>query len=184
MRPIGLLPVYSKVLERIIYQRLLWYINKKNVINKNQHGFLPRTSAENVVINLVEQIKASWHSKKNVALLSFDFKGAFNAAWWPKAIVVIRTLLNSNTSLLGILENYFNHRSVEVNYWTISRNIQCERGCIQGSILGPIIWNLVMNDVFDHSINCVIVQAYADDITVWSLLQMTQHIEQDRTKIH
>ena len=116
MRSIGLLPVYSKVLERIIYQRLLWHINKKNGLNKNQHGFLPRRSAENVLINLVEQIKASWHSKKNVALLSFDFKGAFNAAWWPKAIVVIRTLLNSNTSLLGILENYFNHRSVEVNY--------------------------------------------------------------------
>ena len=89
MRPIGLLPVYSKVLERIIYQRLLWYINKKNGINKNQHGFLPRTSAENVLINLVEQIDAAWHSKKNVALLSFYFKGAFNAAWWPKAIVVI-----------------------------------------------------------------------------------------------
>ena len=55
VRPIGLLPVYSKVLERIMYQRLLWHINRKDGLNKNQHGFLPRRSAENVLINLVEQ---------------------------------------------------------------------------------------------------------------------------------
>ena len=165
VRPIGLLPVYSKVLERIMYQRLLWHINRKEGLNKNQHGFLPRRSAENVLINLVEQIKSAWHSKRKVALLSFDIKGAFNAAWWPKAIVALRAILDNNTSLLGILEDYFNKRYAEVSYGTLSRKIQCERGCIQGSILGPIIWNLVMNDVFDYSINGVAVQAYADDIT-------------------
>ena len=117
MRQIGLLPVYSKVLERIIYQRLLWQINKKNGLNKKQPWFLPKKSANDVLISLVEHIKSAWNYKKKIALLSFENKGAFVAAWWPKAITELRKKLYK-TSLPYVLENYFNQRYVEVNYET------------------------------------------------------------------
>jgi len=56
-------------------------------LNKNLYGFLPRRSTYEALLNLLEHIKFAWRSTKKVALLSFDIKGTFNAAWWPKAIV-------------------------------------------------------------------------------------------------
>ena len=53
-----------------------------------------------------------------MVLLSFDIKGAFNAAWWQKAITELRKKLDI-TSLLGTLENYFDQRFVEVSYGTL-----------------------------------------------------------------
>jgi len=80
--------------------------------------FYQEDQDDDALINLVEHIKWAWNSKKKMVLLSFDIKGAFNAAWWQKAITELRKKLDI-TSLLGTLENYFDQRFVEVSYGTL-----------------------------------------------------------------
>ena len=165
LRPIGLLPVFGKVLEKVKYKRLMWQVYNKDIIDKRQFGFMPRRSGEQLLTNITDNVKRAWHAKKQVVLLSFDMEGAFNLAWWPKIKMELKKHL-INTELIGILDSYLKGRKAVINYNNHEETIDCERGCIQGSVLGPLLWNILVNGIFEISNRLVHVYAFADDITI------------------
>ncbi|XP_063894705.1 uncharacterized protein LOC126057099 [Helicoverpa armigera] len=101
-RPIGLLPVLGKVLEKMVVTRLQWHLVPR--LSTRQYGFMPQRSTEDALYNLVNQIKVEIKNKKLVTIVSLDIEGAFDSAWWPaikvrlaeeKCPVNIRRLLDS-----------------------------------------------------------------------------------------
>jgi Reverse transcriptase (RNA-dependent DNA polymerase). len=157
-RPISLLSVFGKVLERMMMKRLM---NKvMNGMNDKQYGFRAGRSTEDAWNRVKEWVSES--NKRYVLGVSVDFKGAFNWLCWESVMVRLRML---GCTELGIWRSYFtNRKACVVGINGVVWKDVC-RGCPQGSISGPVIWN-VMIDVLLWKLEeseCKVV-AYADDL--------------------
>lgn len=135
-RPIGLLPVLGKVFEKIIVNRLKWHILPK--LCTRQYGFVPQKSTEDVLYDLMQHISNKLNQKKLITVVSLDIEGAFDSAWWP----VIRVRLAEEgcpINIRRVLDSYLESRQVEVRYAGEQVKRQTTKGCVQGSIGGPIL---------------------------------------------
>lgn len=163
-RPIGLLPVLGKVLEKILVARMKWHIVPR--ISTRQYGFMPQKSTEDALYNLVHRIKGLIELKKLVTLVSLDIEGAFDSAWWP-AIRVRLAEEKCPVNLRRLLDSYLEQRSVKVRYAGEEVGRSTDKGCVQGSIGGPILWNLLLDPLL-HGLERRghYVQAFADDVVL------------------
>ncbi|CAK1579826.1 unnamed protein product [Parnassius mnemosyne] len=163
-RPIGLLPVLGKIYEKMLIQRIKWHIVPK--ISRTQYGFMPQRSTEDSLYDMVQHIKAKLKNKKLIVLISLDIEGAFDNAWWP----AIRCRLAESgcpINLRRLTDNYFEDRAVRVRYAGAEWVKTTAKGCVQGSIGGPIFWNLLLDpllkELSEKGEHC---QAFADDVVL------------------
>ena len=165
-RPIGLLPMMGKALEKLIHTRIIWHLLKTNYIHPSQYGFLPGKSTEEALLNLHETIITEQQMRKHTILLSLDIQGAFDNAWWP---IVIEHLKQAKVSeqLVNLLRNYLRDRWIEGRHLGVIRRMPNNRGCIQGSVLGPLLWILIINPLlYELSQKDIRIQAFADDLAI------------------
>ncbi|CAK1582422.1 unnamed protein product [Parnassius mnemosyne] len=163
-RPIGLLPVLGKIFEKMTIRRIKWHIVPK--ISKNQYGFMPQRSTEDSLYDMMQYIKAKIKNKKLVLLVSLDIEGAFDNAWWP-AVRCALAKTECPINLRRLIDSYFEDRSVCVKYSGAEWVKKTSKGCVQGSIGGPIFWNLLLDPLLQELNNkgehC---QAFADDVVL------------------
>ncbi|CAK1583173.1 unnamed protein product [Parnassius mnemosyne] len=163
-RPIGLLPVLGKVVEKMMVRRIKWHIVPK--ISKSQYGFMPQRSTEDSLYDMIQYIKARTNDKKLVLLVSLDIEGAFDNAWWP-AIRCSLAEIGCPKNIRRLTDNYFEDRSVCIKYLGTEWVKKTTKGCVQGSIGGPIFWNLLLNPLLQELNNggdrC---HAFADDVVL------------------
>lgn len=165
-RPIGLLPVLGKVLEKMLCSRLLWNLGRENKLSPRQYGFFPQRGTEDALYDAISMIRDELNKKRIVALVSLDIEGAFDNAWWPKILdCMIR--MDCDQATIKILSSYLSDRRVTLSYAGHSVTRDTNKGCIQGSTGGPLMWNLLMNPLLHRAENFQAhVQAFADDILV------------------
>ncbi|XP_049883069.1 uncharacterized protein LOC126378732 [Pectinophora gossypiella] len=163
-RPIGLLPVMGKIFEKLLVGRLKWHILPR--ISTRQYGFMPQKSTEDSLYDLVNYIRLKIKAKKLITLVSLDIEGAFDNAWWP-AIRVRLAEEKCPANIRRVLDSYLRDRQVAVRYGGEQHAKITSKGCVQGSIGGPILWNLLLDPLLkgleergDY------VQAFADDVVL------------------
>ena len=144
-RPISVLPILSKVFERIIHNRLYDYVSNANLLNSRQSGFRKRHSTGTCLIEFLDVIYDNIHEGRLSGVLFLDLKKAFDTVDHG---VVISTLskLNMSPAVLKWFESYLTPRLqiTRVNGKdSNSLNIVC--GVPQGSILGPLLFVLYIN---------------------------------------
>ncbi|UYV74540.1 hypothetical protein LAZ67_12000078 [Cordylochernes scorpioides] len=168
-RPISLSSNLGKIFESLIHIELLNHINSNNVMHTAQHGF---TQEKSTISALQEITKLSLLKREteNTAIVTVDISGAFDNAWHP-AILQQLDKANFPAVLIKIINSYFEDRSVEFKYTNVKCIKKINKGCPQGGIISPILWNILLNDFnlsFNESFARVI--AFADDVTfvVWS----------------
>ncbi|UYV79592.1 hypothetical protein LAZ67_17003185 [Cordylochernes scorpioides] len=159
----------GKIFESLIHIELLNHINSNNVMHPAQHGF---TQEKSTISALQEITKLSLQKREteNTAIVTVDISGAFDNAWHP-AILQQLDKANFPAVLIKIINSYFEDRSVEFKYTNVKCIRKINKGCPQGGIISPILWNILLNDFnlsFNESFARVI--AFADDVTfvVWS----------------
>ncbi|KAL0858961.1 hypothetical protein ABMA27_010821 [Loxostege sticticalis] len=163
-RPIGLLPVLGKVLEKMTVARMKWHLVPR--ISTRQYGFMPQKSTEDALYTLIHRIKGKIELKKLVTLVSLDIEGAFDSAWWP-AIRVRLAEEKCPVNIRRLLDSYLERRRVKVRFAGEEVGRDTNKGCVQGSIGGPILWNLLLDPLLrgledkGHY-----VQAFADDVVL------------------
>lgn len=160
-RPICLLSVFGKTLERILVNRLNLAMAPE--MSANQYGFTEARSTEDAWHKVLDTVNHSAH--KYVFGIFVDFKGAFDNLEWPEVLLKLRL---SCPDEIGVWRSYFSERKVFIEAKDGSRVWRdVNRGCPQGSIGGPVIWNTMMNDLLTSleqmGINVV---AYADDLLI------------------
>lgn len=163
-RPIGLLPVLGKVLEKLFVNRLQWQLGREGHLSLYQYGFTPQRSAEDALYDAMAIIRGDLESKKIVVIVSLDIEGAFDNAWWPAIVEQLRVKHVDDTVARFIL-SYLSERHVRLRYAgeIVLRNTN--KGCVQGSTCGPILWNLQLEPLLEQAqYGGVRVQAFADDI--------------------
>ncbi|CAF4939215.1 unnamed protein product [Pieris macdunnoughi] len=163
-RPIGLIPVFGKALEKLFTKRLTYNAHKLKLLNQSQFGFTEQTSTTHAINRAIDNIKMAKTNKHQVLAISLDIKGAFDNAWWPAVYDGLRHIKCPN-NIFKLITNYLTDRKVTVRLGNSQITKTTEKGCIQGSACGPILWNILINDLLNKTLppHCSI-QAYADDV--------------------
>ena len=162
-RPITLLPTIGKIFEKIVQRRLNYVLERNNIFSKSQCGFRKGRSTIDVLLRLEHLIRESQNSNKICLVVYMDLKGAFDTVWGRG---VVSKLVKSNVkgNLIRILGRYFEERSIKVLVNNENSTIRrISSGTPQGSILSPILFNVMLSDIPK---SCKINEfVFADDIT-------------------
>ena len=161
-RPISLLSVLSKILEKIVASQLTEYLELNNLLSESQHGFRPKLSTETALLKISDKIYNNRDNKKISLLLLLDLSKAFDS--------VNHNILLCKCKKLNIdpcwFQDYLSNRQQSVKIGnTISSTKHVSFGVPQGSILGPILFVIYVNDLIECLPDCFIVQ-YADDTQI------------------
>lgn len=163
-RPIALLPVAAKVFERILIGRIARCYKEMGLESSKQFGFKPGCSTEDALIAFKKGLDTD---KKYVVALFVDIEGAFDNLWWP-AIKSRLVKANCSSTLINIIDKYFSKRKVIVKSNFKEAHKYMQKGCPQGSIIGPTMWNFCMDALLHQlaEIKDVETIAYADDLAM------------------
>lgn len=162
-RPISLLPILSKILERLLLQRLKLIIERLKLIPSHQFGFREKHSTIDQIHRITDVIEKSLEDKKVCSAVFLDVAQAFDKVWHEGLIKKLRRLIPNQ--FCDILESYLEGRHFRVrleNFYSELKPIKA--GVPQGSILGPVLFLLYTSDV-PTPLNSVIA-TFADDTAV------------------
>ena len=164
-RPISVLTFFAKVFEKIVYNKLLNFISDNNIFYDHQYGFRKGRSTQQAIITLVDKITKSQDIGDIVITLLIDLKKAFDTI---DHRILLRKLYSYGIrgSMLKWMESYLTDRSQYVVFdgkVSQTRGIKC--GVPQGSILGPLLFIISVNDICNVS-PMLFKILYADDTCV------------------
>lgn len=164
-RPIALLSAFSKVMEKIVFNRITTFTTKFNILVDSQHGFRPGRSTESASVKLFDHISEELDKEKYVAALFFDLQRAFDTV---DIGIVSSKLYNLGIRgpLLKWITCFLSERQLAVRTeGLISQKRDINLGVVQGSVLGPLIFLLFINDLPLHIKNGFVIN-FADDTTI------------------
>ena len=178
-RPISLLSTLSKVLERIIYTRLLKHLNINAVIIPQQFGFREKHSCTQQLLRVMEHATIEINKNRITQLILLDIEKAFDSVWHDALIYKLRTI-DTPPQLTLMIQDYLSNRRMFVSINGEKSSIKTIRaGVPQGSIIGPTLYNLYTNDIPTSQNTHLAI--YADDTAIysssWNPRQATQYIQ-------
>ncbi|GFV93400.1 probable RNA-directed DNA polymerase from transposon BS [Trichonephila clavipes] len=161
-RPISLLSSLSKIAEHIILLRINQFINNTNFLNPNQYGFTKQLSTYHPLLRLTKQISAGFQRGRSTGAVFLDIQKAFDRVWISG---LIYKLITHNFPLIHIVNSYLVNRTYKVrvnNTFSLPHRVNI--GVTQGSLLGPILFNIYLNDIPSHP--QTMLNMYADDTAI------------------
>ena len=169
-RSISLLPLFGKVLERVVCETL--YAHVRTALSEEQHGFIPHRSCET---NLSSIVRAGWHAISNGTQLDCiytDFSAAFQSVDHRLLLHKLQRSYSISGAALAMIASFVHNRQqrVVLNGKTSSW-IPVTSGTPEGSVLSPLLFLLFINDLPSHvHSECLM---YADDVKIYREVRST-----------
>ena len=177
----SVLPSMSKVVERVLHSQLVEYFTEENLLFKHQYGFRKRHNTELAALEFIERIVSTMDKNEVPLAIFLDLSKAFDTL---NHQILIHKLeyYGIRDNALQLLQNYLaNRKQCTVLNSVTSSMKQITTGVPQGSILGPLLFVIYINDLV-QSTRLFQPVIYADDTTLQASLKCFGRPGRDRDK--
>ena len=167
-RPISLLNTISKIFESTIAKALMSHLESNGLLSDCQYGFRPSRSTADLLTVISDRFYRALDGRGEARLVALDISKAFDKVWHAGLISKLDSY-GVGGKVLGIIKSFLSCRKIKVVLdGQHSSSYSINSGVPQGSILGPILFLVFINDLPDDLISKVSV--YADDTSIYSSL--------------
>ena len=185
-RPVALTNHLNKIFERVLRKKIVLYLEENNLMNETQHGFRTGRSTITQLLNYYDSIMTMLEEGCSVDSIYLDFSKAFDK--------VDHNILLAKITNLGIggkihawIATFLKHRhqSVRVEGY-LSEKVWVKSGVPQGSVLGPLLFLIMMYDINKNIIDSTL-SSFADDTRLWRKirnLQEANELQNDLSKLY
>ena len=164
-RPVSLLSNFGKIQERIVFKHIYNHLFSNNLLFKYQSGFRPGHSTTFQLIDIFHHICQSFDQKQYSCMIFCDISKAFDKVWHKGLLFKLRQN-GIKGNLLAWICNYLSSRKqrVQINSSTSSL-LSVNAGVPQGSVLGPLLFLVYVNDIAENLLS--LVRLFADDSSLF-----------------
>ena len=184
-RPVSLLPICSKIFERIIYDNMLKYFLDNNLISPKQPGVRPGDSCINQLLSITHDIFTSFDNGLKVRGVFLDISKAFDKVWHDGIMYKLKQNGIKNKLLCLLIAFLKNCQKILVLNGQFSSLTKVNAGGPQGPILGPLLFLIYINDLPNGLQSNP--KLFTDDSSLFSTVQdittSTISLNNDLTKI-
>ena len=171
-RPVSLTSVLCKILERIIREQMLTYLNRNNLLPQQQHGFLSKKSTVSNLLECMDKWTKTFDSKNSnqTDIIFLDFSKCFDTVCHSKLLFKLSKFGIKETAFKWI-ENFLTGRTqfVKINN-ALSSPKSVKSGVPQGSVLGPLLFLCFSSDL-QNVVKYSTISVYADDTKLFKEIQ-------------
>ena len=174
-RPVSLLNSISKIFEKVVFEQLYKYFQEHKLFFNSQYGFRKLHSTQYAALELIDRTMHDIDNKHVSLALYMDMSKAFDTL--DHSILIHKLhCYGIKNSELGWFESYLRNRTqyVEINH-IASDLLLVKTGVPQGSILGPLLFLIYMNDITKACSSFKYI-LYADDTTLYTTIQSTEDL--------
>ena len=163
-RPVTILPAFSKVFKRLVHHRISPHF--EGIYHKYVFAYRKYHGCDTALLSLTEQGKKEIDDNKTIGLVSMDLSKAFDTL--PHELIILKLKeYGADEATTALIRDYLSNRFQRVRLGdTLSNWQSISKGVPQGSILGPLLFNIFMNDL-SYVIKKSTLSTYADDTQIF-----------------
>lgn len=165
--PLSILPCLSKVLEVLAKEQLVEYLRLHTFLDDYQSGYRAKHSTETVLLRIMDHVRRAFERKQLTILLLLDFSKAFDTIQHGKLLEKLIANFKFTPSAVSFVKDYLSERMqcVSIDDY-VSEPIAVSQGIPQGSVLGPLIFSLYINDL-PRTLRHLLYHLFADDVQLY-----------------